>query len=77
LVARTARRPDKLRWLAPHQSVVTAPIIGANSVAQLRESLDVAGYRLDSSEMTRLNELTKYPATGGRSGIDRNDAAEP
>ncbi len=49
--------------LAWHLSnpVVTAPIIGANNVGQLRESLGVAGYRLSPEEMARLNEVTKYP----------------
>lgn len=41
--------------------VVTAPIVGANNATQLRESLGAAGYRLDPAEMTRLNDLTKYP----------------
>lgn len=41
--------------------VVTAPIIGANNVAQLNESLGAAGYRLEAGEVAALNELTKYP----------------
>ncbi len=54
-VAQTA-----LAWLLTNP-VVTAPIIGANNADQLRESLGAAGYRLESGEMARLNELTKYP----------------
>lgn len=45
------------------QPFVTAPIIGANTVAQLDESLGAAGVRLTDDEMTRLDELT---------GQDRN-----
>ena len=40
---------------------MTAPIIGANTPAQLRDSLGAAGYRLTADEMTALNDLTKYP----------------
>jgi aryl-alcohol dehydrogenase-like predicted oxidoreductase len=49
-----------LAWLLTNP-VVTAPIIGANHADQLRESLGAVGYRLDAGEMSRLNELTKYP----------------
>ncbi len=49
-----------LAWLLTNP-VVTAPIIGANTAAQLQESLGAAGYRLSPAEMTRLNELTRYP----------------
>jgi aryl-alcohol dehydrogenase-like predicted oxidoreductase len=41
--------------------VVTAPIIGANTAAQLQESLGAVDYRLSAEEMNRLNELTRYP----------------
>ncbi|MDP2138347.1 MAG: aldo/keto reductase [Candidatus Didemnitutus sp.] len=41
--------------------VITAPIIGANTPAQLQESLGAAGYRLTAVEMETLNERTKYP----------------
>lgn len=41
--------------------VVTAPIIGANTAAQLHESLGAVGYRLSAEEMNTLNELTRYP----------------
>lgn len=49
-----------LAWLLTNP-VVTAPIIGANTPAQLRESLAAAGYRLDAAEMKSLHELTDYP----------------
>jgi aryl-alcohol dehydrogenase-like predicted oxidoreductase len=45
------------------QPFVTAPIIGANTVEQLNESLGAAGLRLSEEEMQRLDELT---------GVDRN-----
>lgn len=41
--------------------VVTAPIIGANTAAQLHESLGAVGYRLSVDEVNTLNELTRYP----------------
>src|SRR5690606_33834829 len=49
-----------LAWLLPNP-VVTAPIIGANTVEQLRGLLGAVGYRLDPSEMTALHEVTQYP----------------
>jgi len=61
-----ARAHDKtvsqtaLAWLLTNP-VITAPIIGANNVEQLRELLGAAGYRLDPGDMARLHELTKYP----------------
>ncbi|MBN1964374.1 MAG: aldo/keto reductase [Anaerolineae bacterium] len=46
-----------LGWLLtlPH---VTAPIIGARTVAQLEESLGAAGLRLRADEMAQLDDLT-------------------
>ncbi len=41
--------------------VITAPIIGANTPEQLRDTLGAAGYYLSPEEMARLNELTKWP----------------
>lgn len=49
-----------LAWLLSNP-VVTAPIIGANTVTQLSEALGAAGYRLTPEEMTTLQELTRYP----------------
>ena len=40
------------------QPFVTAPIIGANTIAQLDESLGAAGLRLSDEEMQRLDDLT-------------------
>jgi aryl-alcohol dehydrogenase-like predicted oxidoreductase len=54
-VAQTA-----LAWLLTNP-VVTAPIIGANTAAQLADSLGAAGYRLTAEEMKSLNDLTSYP----------------
>ncbi len=45
------------------QPFVTSPIVGANTVQQLDESLGAAGLRLTEDEMKRLDELT---------GTDRN-----
>lgn len=49
-----------LAWLLTNP-VMTAPIVGANSVAQLQESLGAVGYRLTPDEMTQLNTATAYP----------------
>jgi aryl-alcohol dehydrogenase-like predicted oxidoreductase len=51
-----------LGWMLT-QPFVTAAIIGANSVAQLNESLGAADLRLSEDEMQQLDELT---------GVDRN-----
>lgn len=51
-----------LAWLLS-QPFVTAPIVGANTVAQLEESLGAVELRLTEEEMLRLDELT---------GVDRN-----
>jgi aryl-alcohol dehydrogenase-like predicted oxidoreductase len=53
-VAQTA-----LAWLLTNP-VVTAAIIGANTPAQLADSLGVVGYRLTPAEMAALHALTSY-----------------
>ena len=49
-----------LAWLLTNP-LVTAPIVGANTAEQLKDSLGVVGYRLSAAEMESLNGLTKYP----------------
>lgn len=46
-----------LAWLLS-QPVITAPIIGANSVEQLQASLGAVGFRLSPEEMQRLDEAS-------------------
>jgi aryl-alcohol dehydrogenase-like predicted oxidoreductase len=48
-----------LAWLLSNP-LVTAPIIGANSVEQLLGSLDAVGFRLSEKEMETLNELSDW-----------------
>jgi aryl-alcohol dehydrogenase-like predicted oxidoreductase len=48
-----------LAWLLS-QPVITSPIIGANSVDQLRENLGAAGVKLADEEMAALNEVSKW-----------------
>jgi aryl-alcohol dehydrogenase-like predicted oxidoreductase len=53
-VAQTA-----LAWLLSNP-VVTAPIVGANTVAQLEEGLGAAGYRLSPDEVRTLDAITAW-----------------
>jgi aryl-alcohol dehydrogenase-like predicted oxidoreductase len=48
-----------LAWLLG-KPLVTAPIVGANSLEQLATSLATAGFRLSSAEMERLDELSDW-----------------
>ena len=48
-----------LAWLLS-QAVITSPIIGANSVEQLNESLGAAGVRLLAEEMAALNDMSRW-----------------
>jgi aryl-alcohol dehydrogenase-like predicted oxidoreductase len=43
-----------------HLDYVTAPIIGANTVAQLEESLGACAVELSAAEMARLNEVSSW-----------------
>jgi aryl-alcohol dehydrogenase-like predicted oxidoreductase len=52
-----------LAWLLTNP-VVTSAIIGANTPAQLTDSLGATGYRLSPDEMKSLNALTDYPKNG-------------
>ncbi|MBL7075188.1 aldo/keto reductase, partial [candidate division KSB1 bacterium] len=40
--------------------VITSPIIGANTVAQLHESLGAVGFRLTAEERKILNEVSGW-----------------
>ncbi len=51
-----------LGWMLS-QPFVTSPIIGANTIEQLDESLGAVGLRLSEEDMQRLDDLT---------GVDRN-----
>lgn len=46
-----------LGWMLT-QPFITAPIVGANTVAQLDESLGAVGLRLTEEEMQRIDDLT-------------------
>ncbi|MCS7060786.1 MAG: aldo/keto reductase [Anaerolineae bacterium] len=46
-----------LAWLLSNP-VITAPIIGANTVEQLNESLGAVGYQLSAAEVQALNEVS-------------------
>jgi aryl-alcohol dehydrogenase-like predicted oxidoreductase len=48
-----------LAWLLA-QSVITSPIIGANSVAQLQESLAAPNLSLTDNQIKRLNEVSRW-----------------
>ena len=46
-----------LAWLLSHDWM-TAPIVGANSVAQMRENLGASGLKLGADELAELDKLT-------------------
>ena len=48
-----------LAWMLANP-IITSPIIGANNVAQLNESLGVIGFRLSADEKKTLNDLTAW-----------------
>lgn len=48
-----------LAWLLS-QAVITSPIIGANSIEQLRENLGATGVKLSDDEMAALNDVSKW-----------------
>ena len=48
-----------LAWLLA-QPVITAPIIGANSVAQLQQSLAALDISLTSAQLAQLDEVSKW-----------------
>jgi aryl-alcohol dehydrogenase-like predicted oxidoreductase len=48
-----------LAWLLT-QDLVASPIIGANTVEQLNDSLGAAGLKLSEAEMRVLGEMTKW-----------------
>lgn len=48
-----------LAWLLSNPAV-TAPIVGANSVEQLMQSLAAVGFRLNQQELPALNELSDW-----------------
>ena len=48
-----------LAWLL-NQKVIAAPIIGANTVGQLNESLAASGVKLSDEEMAALNDASKW-----------------
>lgn len=48
-----------LAWLLSNK-LVTAPIVGANTVDQLQDNLGAVGFRLDSEQMDALNALSDW-----------------
>jgi aryl-alcohol dehydrogenase-like predicted oxidoreductase len=48
-----------LAWMLSNP-LITSPIIGANSVEQLRDSLGAVGYRLSAQQVAELDALTKW-----------------
>lgn len=64
IAAETSATPTavSLAWLLA-QPVITAPIIGANSPAQLEESLRAEQLTLSEEQVTRLNEVSDWSKT--------------
>ena len=50
-----------INWVLSNPAV-TAPIIGARTVAQLEENLAASGWRLDEAALARLNAASAIPA---------------
>jgi aryl-alcohol dehydrogenase-like predicted oxidoreductase len=50
-----------LNWVKDRPGV-TAPIIGARSLAQLEENLGATGWSLDAGQIERLNKISAQPA---------------
>ncbi len=48
-----------LAWMLSNP-LITAPIIGANTIDQLRDTLGAVGYRLSADELSALDVLTKW-----------------
>ena len=48
-----------LGWMLTNP-VVTSPIVGANNVAQLHESLGAVGLRLSEEEIKTLDEMSQW-----------------
>jgi aryl-alcohol dehydrogenase-like predicted oxidoreductase len=48
-----------IAWMLSNP-VITSPIIGANNVAQLNESLGAIGFRLSTEEKKLLDDLTEW-----------------
>jgi len=54
-------------FIAKSSIYVTAPIIAANTLDQLKDILGAVGYRLSPDEMTQLNTVSSYPREWWRS----------
>jgi aryl-alcohol dehydrogenase-like predicted oxidoreductase len=46
-----------LRWVMSHQNVI--PIVGARTVSQLEQSLQVVDFQLDNNSLQKLDEVSK------------------
>ena len=46
-----------LNWVL-HRPGVTAPIVGARTVEQLRDSLGASGWKLDATHVARLDQVS-------------------
>ncbi len=72
-VAREAEKTPAqtaINWLLQRQAV-TAPIIGARSLAQLEDNLGASGWALSAQQMARLDGASRLPVT-----YPYDDAAE-
>jgi aryl-alcohol dehydrogenase-like predicted oxidoreductase len=49
-----------LNWVL-HRPGVTSPIVGARNLAQLRDNLGAAGWRLDAQHLSALDEASRLP----------------
>ena len=49
-----------LNWVL-HRPGITAPILGARTVAQLDDNLGAAGWRLTAEQVEALNKASRLP----------------
>lgn len=52
-----------LAWVM-HQPTITSPIVGANTVEQLKEILGALEVKLTAEELSRLDQISRWSEEG-------------
>lgn len=80
LAGKLGRSPAQLaiRWTL-EQPGISAAIVGARNVAQLRDNLDAADWRLEGEALARLNNVSRlpdrYPESMEKHMVERRNSA--